>query len=114
MQAPLGLQAAVLSVRRETWALSIRDGCVHRELPLASGVLQGCPLASSVFVVAFDAALRWLESILGPLSTFACADDILLLLRSIGLLPQVANVSDVVSKATALNLSFPKCVAIPL
>ena len=110
---PPGMRDAVAELHREPWAIS-RDGS-SKGFPLQSGTLQGDPMASTVFIWSFEATLRWLRA-KGQSGNelYACADDVLILLRRLQNLVWVASIFRHTALATGLHLNVAKCAVIPL
>lgn len=84
---------------------------------ILSGVIQGCPLAGTCFVIAIDAFLRKFyctieEKGLGCIR--ACADDIGAALKSITVLPLLATVFQEAEMIAGLTLKIKKTVFVPL
>ena len=86
-------------------------------LLITSGVLQGCPLSGSLFVLAIDPLLvvfkQHLEA-LGLAKVRACADDIGMAIRSLKTLAVIKHWFDRFENASGLVLIPPKCVIILL
>ena len=81
------------------------------------GVLQGCPLSASLFVVAIDPLLLMFEKHLhDPLlgTVRACGDDIGATVRGPGVLLILHGLFERMRKASGLTLKPAKCVLIPL
>jgi hypothetical protein len=82
-----------------------------------SGVLQGCPLSGSFFVLAIDPFLQAFEkSIVQPGKGVigACADDIGAALASIDSLTDLSRIFDAARSVAGLSLKASKCVIIPV
>ena len=84
---------------------------------ILSGVIQGCPLASFCFVIAFDPFLNMFDRIivmqkLGIVR--ACADDVGFALVSLGVLPKVATIFKIARLLAGLTLKLKKSSIVPL
>ena len=84
---------------------------------ILSGILQGCPLSGSLFIIAINPmllALRQLSPDSSRMVLTACADDIGIVLRSIELAPQIAALFDRFAALATLKLKAEKCVIVPV
>lgn len=81
---------------------------------VSGGVPQGSPLSGAIFAAASIPLLRMLEQAFGSDRTFAYADDVALVLRSIADLRRVADIMERYHEATGLQVKPSKCVIIPL
>ena len=84
---------------------------------ILSGILQGCPLSGSLFIIAINPlllALRQLSPDCSRMVLTACADDIGIVLRSIELAPQIAALFDKFAALATLKLKAEKCVIVPV
>ena len=82
---------------------------------ILSGVLQGCPLSGSLFVLAIDPLLHMFKTMLEDSSLAcvrACADDIGISLTQLRHLPVVKILFDDFTLVSGLNLKAVKCVII--
>eukprot|EP00973_Karenia_brevis_P063364 8807284-Karenia_brevis.AAC.1 len=80
-----------------------------------SGVLQGCPLASVLFVLALEPFVCMLHStIAGQGIIEVCADDIAVVLQSWIQLKDLYKVFQFAQSAAGLTLKPKKCVLVPL
>jgi len=81
-----------------------------------SGVRQGCPLSSVVFVLTTDCINMYLNKRLGDRDKlWSYADDIAALLYNYKYsLDQLCNALNVIGSVSALNINCSKCVCIPL
>ena len=117
---PLGYRQLVSASHRQTWALARGNGeggCTF-SYPIDSGVLQGCTLASSLFIITFDPVIRLISTALaagGSSKGFlhACADDLLILMKSVTFLKLTAKIFNLVRRATRLQLNGGKCNIVP-
>ena len=79
------------------------------------GVLQGCPLASLLFVIAIEPFCIMLNSAVSNRGIVElCADDIAIVLQSWFDLPAVYKVFQLAGQAANLHLKPRKCFLIPL
>ena len=80
------------------------------------GVGQGCPLSTTLFILATDAINRYLEKCLYGMGTIiAYADDNAILVRDLFIATVILN--DLLANIagyTKLNLIFLKCIFMPL
>ena len=84
---------------------------------VTAGVLQGCPLSASLFVIAMDPFSRDFQQHLVHKSytaIFACADDPGTAVLNLFVLKQPARVFKVMNAVACLVLQIKKCVIAPL
>ena len=89
-----------------TWMFTV--GC---------GVLQGCPLSGSLFVIAIDPLLFLFEKYIcspGFGTVSACADDIGAVVNSLKGLKRLKTLFSLMTRASGLTLKPAKCILIPL
>ena len=81
-----------------------------------SGVRQGCPLSSTIFILATDCLNRYIHIQLHSDDLFnAFADDTAITVFNIwSIVEQLAEVFDDIEAAACLALNYKKCVIIPL
>ena len=82
-----------------------------------NGVLQGCPLAALLFVVAMDRFVQMFHAAIDSLSlgvTCLCADDIAIVLKSTAQLVDLFRIFSLARRAAGLSLNVTKCVLVPL
>ena len=112
---PEGLLRTIVSTHHNCWALAATDTGLAYTFELACGIQQGCPMASVIFILCFDAAVRACALIVGTLGwVFACADDVFIIVLRAALLTQLSALFSLIRAATALQLNAPKCVVVPL
>ena len=84
---------------------------------ILSGVLQGCPLSGSFFVLCLDPFLQAFDCVIVQPQlgvTGACADDIGASLSSINLLSTMFPIFETAHALAGLCLKVAKCVIVPL
>ena len=84
---------------------------------IQSGVIQGCPLASFCFVVAFDPFLNLFDLTIeqkGLGIVRACADDVGCSLSSIDILPKVTTIFKFAKVLAGLHIKFIKSAIVPV
>ena len=95
-----------------------RVGCTSVTLFLIlSGVIQGCPLASFCFVIAFDPFLNlFRRSIVdkGKGLVRACADDVGAVFKSVEVLPAASSIFKLAGSLAGLHIKISKCAVVPL
>ena len=82
-----------------------------------NGVNQGCPASAFLFAVAINQILDMIVDLIGSPSAglaCACADDIGLCLRDLGLLVPLSAIFEDTRNVTGLILGVPKCIIVPL
>ena len=97
--------------------IGVMGGVEHWLFRVISGVLQGCPLSGSPFVIAIDPLLFMFERRISDPSygmVAACADDIGAFLEELQHLSILFEIFDVFGKASGLLLKPRKCVIILL
>jgi len=89
----------------------IRDFCLF-----LSGVLQGCPLSETLFVISINPFLNAAENILNPPYEImrAFADDLAAVLQSLAQLKRLQVLFKVLHIISGLSIKAKKCVIIPL
>ena len=79
-----------------------------------SGIIQGCPLSGSIFVMTVDPFLRLLRKTLPSSTNRAFADDIATIVQSLQDLPTLKTNFDLFRDVSGLDLKIKKCSLIPL
>eukprot|EP00973_Karenia_brevis_P087918 12193854-Karenia_brevis.AAC.1 len=103
MQVPTGLLQLIMSI--------------YKAAKVTSGVIQGCPLSGTLFVLATQPILGHLHEVIdacGKGVTRACADDIGCCYKSLWHLQCVNPVFKAAERAANLVLKIKKCVIAPL
>ena len=97
---------------------SVRVGNVVSHLcHIDSGVLQGCPLSGSLFVIASDPFLNMMTATIEAKNRGiirACADDIGAVLRKLSHLCFLAPIFSCAQRVAGLTLKPNKCFLVPL
>ena len=96
---------------------SVSGGEVRWIFSVLCGVLQGCPLSGSLFVIAIDPLLyQFHKKLCAPtLATVrACADDIGAVLKQLRNLVMLWKLFESFRKVSLLTLKPRKCILIPL
>lgn len=112
---PMGLLNLTKAVYTSVTALSAdtRDQLFQ----ILSGILQGCPLSGTLFIIAVNpifVALGKLSPDQSEMVLTACADDVGIALKTLELAPQIASIFDRVGALSALTLKAEKCVIVPV
>ena len=81
---------------------------------IESGIIQGCPLSGSIFVVTVDPFLRLLKKTLPSSTNRAFADDIATIVQSLQDLSTLKSNFDLFRDISGLDLKIKKCSLIPL
>ena len=81
---------------------------------ILSGIIQGCPLSGSVFVIVVDPFLRLLRKSLLDSTNRAFADDIATIVQKLEELQILKVNSDLFRDIPGLDLKIKKCCLIPL
>jgi len=92
-------------------------GVQHWLFTVVAGVLQGCPLSGSLFVIAIDPLLfLFSRFIVDPFKgrVAACADDIGVVLQELSYLPILQRLFGQFKEVAGLSLKPIKCVLVPL
>ena len=93
------------------------DSCTTLLFIVASGILQGCPLAGLAFTVAINPILAFFADKVearGLGITKACADDIAAVCFKLSSLVGYARGFRLARALAGLHLKPPKCVIVPL
>jgi len=112
---PKSLLDAVKRMYNGNSAFLNTDGGLQLLFVVVSGVLQGCPLSGSLFVICIDPLLYLFKSKIEDLSLGtirACADDIGASLRALYHLPILERAFASFKKVSGLTLKPKKCVLI--
>jgi len=81
-----------------------------------SGVRQGCPLSSTIFVMCTDCVMRLINSSVGIHGTVrAYADDVAIIVHNLwGMIFSLFDAFKLIGEACLLKLNAKKCILIPL
>jgi hypothetical protein len=115
IRMPLGLKNAVKKLYEANQGYMDCEGEDYWLFEVMSGVLQGCPLSGSLFVICIDPLLYLFQKHIespGLGSVRACADDIGVSLRSLISCEVIANLFRDFQGLSNLNLKPKKCVMI--
>ena len=114
---PAGFIALVLALYSDCNVISRYPKGRHQKIffQVCSGVLQGCPLSASLFVIAFNGVLSLLRDAVGVDGVAAaCADDIATVTRTKAALLAVLDVFASLQRVTNLRLNVSKTPVAPL
>jgi len=74
---PQGFINYIKSLYQRNDVFTISNGKLKYLFPILRGVLQGCPMSATLFVIAIDPLLRFIcDGCTEQMKCFACADDI--------------------------------------
>ena len=114
----MGLPEGLLNYIRSLYEdnVCIYRGCASdRTLyKIESGIIQGCPLSGSIFVLTVDPFLQLLKKTIPSATNRAFADDIATLVQSLQDLPCLKKSFDLFRDISGLALKVQKCSLIPL
>ena len=114
---PEGMLSFVIYSFQHVVAYTALEGHMQLLFVVLSGVIQGCPLASAVFVIALN---PWLLRIQAELEipkrgiVRACADDLGFVLRAFAHLSLLFAIFTDMAHVANLQLKAVKCVLVPL
>ena len=120
MLEAIGIPCVIIGAIKQLYFANIHfisnDGVNFFAFCAMAGVRQGCPLSSTIFVLATDAFIRALTSILGPTSMIRVyADDMNVVARDLfALLPQLHYLFSQYACMSGLHLNAKKCIIVPL
>eukprot|EP00973_Karenia_brevis_P011142 1507863-Karenia_brevis.AAC.1 len=117
LQLPLGIQQFICALYDQCSTYIKHGGELLFMCTVRSGVLQGCPMASLLFVLAMDPFAQLFNSQIDALDlglTCLCADDIGLALKSWHDLIHAYEIFQLADAAAGLVLKPKKCFLIPL
>ena len=114
----MGLPEGLLNYIRSLYEDNVciyRGGDSDRTLyKIESGIIQGCPLSGSIFVLTVDPFLQLLKRTIPSATNRAFADDIATLVQSLQDLPTLKRSFDLFRDISGLDLKVKKCSLIPL
>jgi hypothetical protein len=112
LKAIINLVAAMYSCKN---VYMCSEGTVEFMYNIKAGVLKGCPLGASLFVIALNVFLVYLDSLQLPSFAFrAAADDLGGVLRHIEHLIPLQQALSLLKTISGLRLHPPKVALIPL
>jgi len=107
-----GFITAIKNLYKGNEAFGMCGGLLMHMFSILSGVLQGCPLSGTLFVLVVD-PLLWLFRVhINSAVIRACADDIGAALRRMDDLVILARIFEDFRKASRLTLKPAKCILI--
>jgi len=112
---PRGLQKAIKRMYADNEAYYECGGDIYWLFCVISGVLQGCPLSGSLFVICMDPLLHVFKLHIedrGLGIVRACADDVGATLGALHFLPIFQNGFDKFKNISGLTLKPKKCILI--
>ena len=107
---PRGIVNAITLLYRNNKGYGSAKGVIKFLFLISCGVLQGCPLSGSLFVICIDPLLTLFKRFVmvpGKGEVRACADDIGIILRELKHLKIVFRLFDLFGKASGLKLKPP-------
>ena len=113
-EVPVGLDLFLRALYYNNRCYAVFDGVRHFLYTIYSGILQGCPVSGSLFVMAIDPFLRMLRKKVFGARTKAFADDIASALGSLSLLRSMFMCFERFRKISGLALKPKKCKLLPL
>lgn len=112
---PEGARNFIAGRYSECRAFIQQQGEILPLFQVLSGVLQGCPLSSTLFTLAID-PLLWIFSqtiVRNQIGVVcACADDIAIALHNMSTLKMVSDIFNLFSNVSGLTLAPHKCILI--
>ena len=111
---PCGFRNLVKAFYTNNATYGRQDGQFRFLFNVMRGVLQGCPLSSTLFIIAVNPFLEYLSSILNYGETVkACADDIMMIITSLDNMLKVSKAFHWFELVSGLRLNHSKCIGIP-
>ena len=117
MGVPQRIIKALRALYKDCFATIVLGGRRLREIPMLSGIRQGCPASGTLFALVIDPCLRYLISKIGPERGIvnAYADDIAAVLRDMfETIRLIDFIFKLIGRATSLHLHPGKVQIIPL
>lgn len=111
---PRGARRLVGAMLRPAWTEVGIPGSPETGFSVAGGVPQGSPLSGALFAAASVSLVKMIAQAIGEDRTFAYADDVAVVLRSVQELRKIADILQVFADATSLQVKPEKCVVVPL
>jgi hypothetical protein len=103
---------AIKNLYKGNEAFCITGGVLMHMFSILSGVLQGCPLSGSLFVLVVDRLLWMFRVQVSSAVIRACADDIGAALRRLEDLATLSKIFDDFRQASRLTLKPAKCILV--
>jgi hypothetical protein len=113
---PTGLNNFIAGIHFFVIGVGKANSQVMALFVILSGVVQGCPLASLCFVVAFDPFLNLFDRLIvkkGLGIVRACADDVGCALTSVRALKPLATIFKLARELAGLDIKFRKSTIVP-
>jgi hypothetical protein len=107
-----GFIRAIKNLYRGNEAYGMAGGIMAHMFSILSGVLQGCPLSGTLFVLVVDPLLWMFRTQMSEALVRACADDVGMALRRLDSLALLYKIFEDYRKATNLTLKAAKCVLV--
>ena len=108
-----GFRTAIKRLYKGNRAFGECNGLLSFMFEILTGVLQGCPLSGTLFVLAIDPLLWMFRIQINSAVVRACADDVGVALRFLKQLRILYDIFEKYAKATNLKLKPGKCIIIP-
>ena len=109
MGLPEGLLYYIRSLYRNNVCIYRGSDSDRTLYKIESGIIQGCPLSGSIFVLTVDPFLQLLKRTIPSATNRAFADDIATLVQSLQDLPTLKRNFDLFKDISGLDLKIKKC-----